>query len=99
MKPSNAVYIGSASFIVLLRPKLALGLGLVVVVIGLAYFVPVIYIPAVPESGCNGLCASGGHAQYYVSISYRLIRQGAWYWPGRPSGTYELINTPFGSFG
>src|SRR5580658_6644183 len=87
-----------ASRSLLLRRKLALAMGLVVVAIGFAYFAPIIYVPAVPPSNCDFLCASGGHTQYYVSVSYRLIGQGAWYWPTKPTGTYELINTPFGSF-
>ena len=82
-----------------MRPKLALGIALVMVVVGFAYLAPMISVPAVPPSGCNFSCAFGGHGEYYVSVSYRLIGQGAWYWPANPHGTYELINTLFGSFG
>jgi hypothetical protein len=71
----------------------------VAVAIGFAYLAPIVYVPAVPLSGCDALCALGGHGQYYVSVSYQMIGQGAWYWPANPIGTYELINTPFGSFG
>lgn len=70
----------------------------VIAVLAFAYLVPIYYVPAVPPSGCNELCMSGGHSAYYVSLSYNFLGQGAWYWPGHP-GTYELINTPFGSFG
>ena len=83
----------------MLRRKFALVVGLLVVVIGFAYLAPIIYVPGVPPSDCNFLCAPGGHGPCYVSVSYRLIGQGAWYWPANPIGTYELINTPFGSFG
>ncbi|HUH99649.1 MAG TPA: hypothetical protein VLY65_01275 [Nitrososphaerales archaeon] len=93
-----------------MRPKLALVVALVVVALGFAYLAPVINIPAQSQSGCNSSCAppgpgytvssplTGGLSDHYVSLSYRLIGQGAWYWAG-PDGTYELLNTPFGSFG
>jgi hypothetical protein len=79
--------------------RVAVAVVSLVVVLAFAYFVPIIYVPAVSEGMCNVLCGFGGHAPYYTSISYRLIGQGAWYWPGHPQGIYELIDTPFGSFG
>jgi hypothetical protein len=81
-----------------MRPKLAIAIALVVVMVGFTYLAPIIYVPAVPPSHCNGFCMLGGHGAYYVSLPYQKIGQCAWYWVGNP-GTYELINTPFGSFG
>jgi hypothetical protein len=71
-------------------------LAFMVIVMGFGFFVPIIYIPAVQPS-CNGLCSLSGHTQYYVSISYRLIRHGALYWPANQHGTYE-VTTLFGSY-
>lgn len=82
-----------------MKARVIVAVASVVAILAFIYFVPIIYVPAVPPSGCNGLCMFGGHGAYYTSISYRLIGQGAWYWPAKPQGTYELINTPFGSFG
>lgn len=79
--------------------KAKIAIAALIAVLAFVYFVPIYYIPAVPPSGCNELCMSGGHGPYYVSISYKIFGTGAWYWPANPQGTYELINTPFGSFG
>jgi hypothetical protein len=68
---------------------------MVVLVLGFAYLAPVVYVPAVMPSNCSLECAAGGTAQHYVSVSYRLIGQGAFYWP---HGPYELVNTPIGNY-
>ena len=82
-----------------MKAKTTVALGGVIAVLAVAYFVPIYYVPAVSPSDCNLSCALGGHGSYYVSISYKFLETGAWYWPTHPQGTYELINTPFGSFG
>lgn len=77
-----------------MKTKVSVTVVGVIAILAFAYFVPVIYVPALPPTPI-----SGGLGAHYVAISYKLIGQGAWFWPTHPQGTYEVINTPFGSFG
>jgi hypothetical protein len=77
-----------------LRIRTTLAVVLVVAMVGFAYFAPIVYVPAVMPI-CNVLCITSGHSQYYASISFRLIGQGATH--GGMYGDYHLT-TPFGGF-
>jgi hypothetical protein len=90
----RAAYKGAVSLDFWLSSRTALAIALVVVVVGFAYFVPIIYVPAVVPV-CNVLCSLSGQPQYYASISFRLIGQGATH--GGLYGDYHLT-TPFGGF-
>lgn len=67
----------------------AIVVGVLILASLLIFFAPVIYSPAVSPSDCNPFCASGGHGQYYMSVSFNVFGVGGYYLP-EAAGTYYV---------